>query len=294
MGSDILPHTAEDLIRLQARQATELHELALRERHRAAELQDIALEKARTELTMLKEKGPVAATTDTEQSPGELTPETLSLLILHPNVSPRLVTTIVKNTFDPYDLYKLRPGIFQYEAEKDQGLTITEGQVRVRRTTGQLKDYGDSQMVWALAFNIYHSLVNAIHGHAHPKLMHGMLQFTRQILELAEVYHWQRQVLSLALEHHCIVIGTGVANAESWPIPAMTHDRWCNNLLAPSSGPLSKKRSSEGIRTAKQPAAETTVCNNWNATGCSYGPCIRKHVCSKCGDSLHTALKCKK
>jgi hypothetical protein len=36
---------------------------------------------------MLKEKGPVAATTDTKQSPGELTPETLSLLILHPGVS---------------------------------------------------------------------------------------------------------------------------------------------------------------------------------------------------------------
>ena len=104
--------------------------------------------------------------------------------------------------------------------------------------------------------------------------MHGMLQFTRQILELAEVYHWQRQVLPLALEHHRIVIGTGVANAESWPVPATTRDRWYNNLLAPIAGPLSKKRSSEGIRTVKQPAAETTVCNNWNSTRCSYGPCI--------------------
>ena len=70
-----LSYTAEDLIQLQAQQIIELHKLhklTIKECQRAAELQYIALEKACTELALLKEKGPATITADTEPSLGEL------------------------------------------------------------------------------------------------------------------------------------------------------------------------------------------------------------------------------
>jgi hypothetical protein len=280
MAASNLPSTTEGLIQLQAQQATELHE--------------ITMEKARAELAILRGKVTAAPVTE-DPTAGELAPEALSLLALHPGVSSRQILAILKNTFDPYDLHKLRPGLLQHDLEREQALTILEGQVTVRKKTGQLKDYGDSQTIWVMAFNTYLSLINAIHGDTHPKLIHSILRYIHQILEHAEVYQWQRQVLPMALEHHRLVIATGVTNAENWPIPATTRDRWCNHLLKTSAGPLSKKRSSDGIRTTKQTVgAENTVCMNWNNDGCGYNSCVRKHECLKCGDSGHTRWKCKK
>jgi hypothetical protein len=281
MAASSLPSTTAGLIQLQAQQATELHE--------------ITMEKARAELAILKGKATAAPVTEEDSTIGELAPEALSLLALHPGVSSKQVLAILKNTFDPYDLHKLRPGLLQHDLEREQALMISEGQVTVRKKTGQLKDYGDSQTIWVMAFNTYLSLINCIHSDTHPKLIHSILRYIHQILELAEVYQWQRQVLPMALEHHRLVIATGVTNAENWPIPATTRDRWCNHLLKTSAGPLSKKRSSDGIRTTKQTAgAENTVCMNWNNDGCGYDSCVRKHECLKCGDSGHTRWKCKK
>jgi hypothetical protein len=143
-----------------------------------------------------------------------------------------------------------------------------------------------------LAFNTYHSIIDVVHGKAYSKLTHAILGFVRQVLELSEVYDWQSQVLPMALEHHRLVMAKGVTNAETWPLPAATRDRYCNHLMV--TVPLSKKRSSDGIRVPKSASQSTTTCNNWNNGICSYENCRRIHACSKCGDTLHTALKCKK
>jgi hypothetical protein len=291
MAPASLPTTQEGLIALQARHATEMHEAALKEKGRAAELQELELEKARTELELLKGKGTPAAIT-VEAEPGEITPEALSLLSLHPGVSTRWIIAILNNKFDPLNLCKLRPGQAHLDTEKEQSLQVAGGQVTVRKSTAQMKDYGVTPGVWILAFNTYHSIIDVIHGKAYSELTHAILGFVRQVLELSEVYDWQSQVLPMALEHHRLVMAKGVTNADTWPLPAATRDRYCNHLMV--TVPLSKKRSNDGIRIPKSASQSTTTCNNWNNGVCSYENCRRIHACSKCGDALHNALKCKK
>ena len=269
----------------------ELHEEALKEKGRTAQLQELELEKVRAELELLKGKA-TPATIAVEAEPGELTPEVLSLLSLHPGVTSHWIIAILNNKFDPLDLCKLCPGQAHLDIEKEQGLQISGGQVTVRKSTGQIKDYGGTPAIWVLAFNTYHSIVNAVHGKAYSDLTHSILGFVRQVLEQAEVYDWQAQVLPMALEHHRLVMAKGVTNAENWTLPAATRDRYCNHLMV--TVPLSKKRSSDGIRVPKPTPQSTTTCNNWNNGICSYDNCRRIHACSKCGDTLHTALKCKK
>ena len=141
-----LPTTQEGLIALQARHATEMHEAALK---RAAELQEIELEKARTELELLKGKGKgTPADITVEAEPGEITPEALSLLSLHPGVSTCWIIAILNNKFDPLNLCKLRPGQAHLDMEKEQSLQVAGGQVTVRKSTAQMKDYGATPGVW--------------------------------------------------------------------------------------------------------------------------------------------------
>ena len=134
MAPASLPTTQKGLIALQALQATEMHKVALKEKEWATKLQELELEKARTELELLKEKGTPAAIM-VEAEPGEITPGALSLLFLYPEVSTRWIIAILNNKFDPLNLCKLRPGQAHLDAEKEQSLQVAGGQVTVRKST---------------------------------------------------------------------------------------------------------------------------------------------------------------
>ena len=76
------------------------------------------MEKARGKLAILRGKVTAAPITG-DPTADKLAPEALSLLALHPGVSSRQILAILKNTFDPYNLHKLWPGLLQHDLEKE-------------------------------------------------------------------------------------------------------------------------------------------------------------------------------
>jgi len=233
-----------------------------------------------------------------EDSTGEISPQTLSLLVAHPGVPERLITAITKGTFNPLDLYKLRRGQSQFDINDGDELAMTDKGIKVKKTTGTLKDYGDNPKIWQAGFTTYMLIMSSLYGKDFPGLIHALLSFFQEVMMLADIYPWRDQVLHLAIDHHTLVTHQGVTNVKEWAIPSSRRDNYCRSTMSKSiNADSSRKRNnsdSQGNRETYRDQARKTICSKFNSSGCTYGRCIRKHECEKCGSIDHGAAVCKK
>lgn len=100
--------------------------------------------------------------------------------------------------------------------DDNYAITDTQGRTITKKTTGQLKDFGSSPILWITSFQVYISLLHAIYGKIHPDVMPAATKFSTEILRLSRSYQWQTQVLPLPMAHHNIVLIKGVTVAEYW------------------------------------------------------------------------------
>jgi hypothetical protein len=301
-------HTRQSSQRLQEDETLEQQtkRLALAKHEREMEILDIQkktaeLAAAAAAAATAGPEGPLSRTNAVglyEDSTGEITPQTLSLLVAHPGVPERLITAITKGTFNPLDLYKLRRGQSQFDINGDDQLAMTDKGIKVKRATGTLKDYGDNPKIWQAGFTTYMLIMSSLHGKDFPGLIHALLNFFQEVMMLADIYPWRDQVLHLAIDHHTLVTHQGVTNAKEWAIPSSRRDNYCRSTTSkPTDSESSRKRNnsdSQNNRESYRDQARKTICSKFNSTGCTYRRCIRKHECEKCGSTDHGAAVCKK
>jgi hypothetical protein len=156
-----------------------------------------------------------------------------------------------------------------------------------------MKDWGHDASLWAHCFKNYLAIWCSFFANHHHASIVGMLLFLRRITDLARVYKWQDCVLQLALDKHTMVMDKGVlsANADDWLLgPALE-----GSYLRPDNILAAKPSTSTTPRPARPtaPNNDSVVCERFNtATGCAWRACVRRHVCSKCGND-HAAVNCK-
>jgi hypothetical protein len=246
-----------------------------------------------------------------EDSPSELSPQGLSVVSKHPGIDPKQIGLIVKNTFEPWNLYKLRRGSLQVDRQDSTTISIGDTGLVSRKVVGLPKDYGNSINLWMGCFTTYTSILYQLYGEHHPDLVHALLAFSSKIQSLVDPhpYNWPRQVLPLAMAVHTLAYAQGITNPESWHVSRELVDTWCGNLIVEAPSQPSRKRSHDGLprhnngndkgfntpKSAYGKRVAAQVCQLWNATeGCSRGDsCWRKHECSKCGAEEHNILRCK-
>jgi len=243
-------------------------------------------------------QGPPISTGLYEDSAGEITPQTLSLLVAHPGVPERLITAITKGTFNPLDLHKLRRGRSQFDINDSDELAMTNNGIKVKKATGTLKDYGDTPKIWQAGFTTYMLIIGSLYGKDFPAVHMALLGFFQEVMMLADIYTWRDQVLNLTIDHHTLVIHQGVTNTSEWAILSSRRDNYCRTTaVKPTSSESSRKRNNsdgQNNHESYRDQARKSTCGKFNSSGCTYGKCVRKHECEKCGSADHGAAICRK
>jgi hypothetical protein len=232
-GSNARPNTVIPMS--QETCDAELRELAIQQARDAAqearskrEEADARRDTAQLELENTKNRNlsPHDPSSSFDDLQGEMTPEEISLAKRHPSVNFKVVLQVIKNQFLPWNLCRIRVGSSQITKGDTAVINLGVNGLQSWTATGSSKDYPDWRF-WNHCFQTYISILSSLHGVTHPGLVPALIEFSMRIDLLAGVYHWQSQILPLAMEAHQYAISMGVTNHEYWTIERHRVDRWC-------------------------------------------------------------------
>lgn len=82
---------------------------------------------------------------------------------------------------------------------RDQ-IQIEHGSLKIRKATGDYKDYGSNAFLWSETFFNYFAIFFFLFSIASPALYLALANFHREIIDLSRVYQWQTGVLPLAID----------------------------------------------------------------------------------------------
>lgn len=195
-------------------------------------------------------------------------------------------------------LIKLRLPQYKSTASQDESFAYTSGVEGLQlRKVHSMKEWGHDSLLWSHCFATYASAWTSIFGQSFPTATIGMWLFHRRICDLARSYRWQDAVLLLALDKHQLLLDKGISSlsVEDWNIEASLEGQYLRlDTLLPSKVPAATNpQSSRSQRAASQTNNGTTICQNYNTTGCLWTACRRQYVCSKC-EGEHPVSSCKK
>lgn len=231
---------------------------------------------------------------DDEEPIGEISQATLLVASRYPGLPKAKIARIFANKFRPKNLYRLRHLKGREDKDREENVTIENGQIKLKRVTGTLRDFGTSWDIWSKSFINYAIIMVDFFGASSPTLFRVLLLFHTRIRKLSKIYEWQGAILSLAIDYHTDITSNDHTDADAWTLPQDWIDQYClpHNVLPNNSS--SKKRpaaSSPEGHTGKKKTLE--VCRNFNTKGCSFGEdCVREHKCSDCSSKEHKAHIC--
>ena len=155
---------------------------------------------------------------------------------------------------------------------------------------------------WSQCFAIYTAVMATHQPHRIPELM----AYQTEIAKCAKKYKWPSWVI-----YDINFRQDAAANpTRSWAFvhPSMytqcftdmgkdATDKWCRSCQSldhttsscPVTPPPPKTPRRERIDVE---AKRDSICRNYNSKGCTFPKCVRRHVCSKCGEK-HPATRCK-
>jgi hypothetical protein len=164
---------------------------------------------------------------------------------LYPSVSSRHITAILKGTFDPVNLFRLRrrdTGLDQ-DTQSTAIYAIEGGQITSKEDrTGSLKHF-KSFRDWADGFITFVSIFQELFHLS--EVLNAMLRFYLEICQFANIYTIH-SVIRLAIEWHDRLRATNIQNAAAWwPISPIFKDQFLCLQNAPRSNPLAPRVSKQ-------------------------------------------------
>jgi hypothetical protein len=214
--------------------------------------------------------------------PGELLPSSASILnVLLPGVPNKEILKVFRGTFLPNNLSRLR--IHQLWSEPQNDVLIVNSVLSMRPKEGTAKDY-PSVEVWIEGFLNYTMILIVMCKNLATDLIPQMLAFSNQITWLSATYQIT-PLITMALEHHAMVIQKNQLEPANWKIPSNFLDIYCNASTHKSASIASKR--------ARATTDISRTCHTFNKGSCNVGKnCKFPHTCSKCGGP-HAARYCK-
>ncbi|MCJ1349918.1 hypothetical protein MMC31_008161 [Peltigera leucophlebia] len=230
-----------------------------------------------------------------ETSLGEISPIILSVAGRYPGLPKAEIARSHENRFKPENLYKFRHLKGLEDKDRDENITFEHGQMKIKKVTGTLRDFGNSIEIWSDGFLIYAMVMVDFFGVAFPSLFRSLLMFHSKVRQLSGIYDWQHAVLPFAIDYHTeITMGTHT-DVEGWALPQHWVDQYCSPLCVlqnPTTG--SRKRAASFALDHANPSKKNggEIYRNFNTKGCSYKDCSREHKCSNCNAKDHGAHAC--
>ena len=231
---------------------------------------------------------------------GEIPEEVQNLTLRFAGLPQEEIVKIFHNCFKPINLYRLRH-MRDKSLHDQERIGIEDGMLR-RKTSGTYKEFGSSFYdVWSESFHNYKTIMISLFTANTAELDLALNAFYGNILQLSQVYDWQKAVLPFAIEVHMHIISLQPSDPTKWAIPPEFQGRFCNPLTLLGStrmtSQIKHKRlgSLSGQRAAKQPGGPSTnpsvICEIFNKGSCTWANCERAHKCKSCG-SIPVARWC--
>lgn len=122
---------------------------------------------------------------------------------------------IFRNKFRPENLYKLRYLKEREDKDRDENIALKNGQMKLKRVTGTLRDFGPTWDIWSGSFIDYCMIMIDFFGVSFPALHRVLLLYCTKTRKLSKIYEWQNAVLPLAVEYHTEVTTSNHTNIEA-------------------------------------------------------------------------------
>lgn len=226
---------------------------------------------------------------------GEIPQAALLVSKRYPRLPKDQIALIFSNKFRPENLYKLRHMQGRGNRDREKIITFENGTMKIRQSTGTLRDFGPSDAIWSEAFLNYTTVMLSFFGVAYPTLHYGLLQFHAKIRTLSRTYEWQNAVLPMALDFHIEITTGSPTNADDWILTGEYIDLYCTARMVLPYPSATKKRGATGsLKGHVSKKGTSEVCRNFNTKGCTFGKCTREHKCTECDSKEHGAHACTK
>lgn len=236
---------------------------------------------------------PRASGSAEEEEPiGEISPATLLVASRYPGLPKAEIARIFANKFRPKTLPRLRHLKGREDKDREENVTIENGQMKLKPSNVHLRDFGTTWEIWSEAFINYCMILVDFFGATFPSLSRVLLLFHQRIRKLTRIYEWQGAICPLVVDFHTEITTASPTNVDAWNLPQYWIDLYCSPQFV-----LNKKRTAAAALdgpAAKKPRT-SEICRNFNDKGCSYGDkCYREHKCLECGSKDHGAQACTK
>lgn len=156
---------------------------------------------------------------EVEESIGEISPTTLLVASKYPGLPKVKIARIFTNKFRPENLYKLRHLKGREDKDRDENITIENGQMKLKRVTGSLRDFGPTWEIWSESFLNYTMIMVDFFGSTSPPLCLVLLLFHGKVRKLSKIYEWQNAILPLALDFHTEITTSNHTDVDAWTLP---------------------------------------------------------------------------
>ena len=285
-----------ELAAVQARTAAEVAAIEARTA-REQEKSQARIAAMRTELAIARAAAAPTQGNEEDSLTGELSPAVLLVANKYPGLPKEEIARIFANKFRPQNLYKLRHLQGRDEKDQEENIFIKDGHMKLKRASGNLRDFGPSPAIWSESFLKYSSILVNFFGVAFPSLFYVLLKFHDQILKLGRIYEWQNAVFPLAIDFHTSITTVNHTDVEAWADLSQTWIyQYCtatHTLKGPGIGSNKRAATTNLERpTAKKGMGET--CRNFNTKGCTFAKCVQEHKCTECNSKDHGAKECPK
>ncbi|MCJ1464296.1 hypothetical protein MMC07_002909 [Pseudocyphellaria aurata] len=137
------------------------------------------------------------AQADEEEPIGEIPPTALLVASRYPGLPKVEIARSFSNKFRPENLYRLRHLKGREDKYREENVTIENGQMKLKRATGNLRDFGATWDIWSEAFINYIMIMVDFFGGSFPTLCRVLLLFwskIRKLAKLSKIYEWQWKV----------------------------------------------------------------------------------------------------
>lgn len=116
-----------------------------------------------------------------EDSIGEISLAILSIAGRYPGLPKAEIARIHENRFKPENLYKFRHLNGREDKDRDENITFEHGQMKIKKVTVTLRDFGNTIDIWSDGFLNYSMVLVDFFGVAFPSLFQSFPTLDRQI-----------------------------------------------------------------------------------------------------------------
>jgi hypothetical protein len=209
-------------------------------------------------------------------------------------VRPELVNDIANKRFVAINMIRLCVSAGADSRDNETSIpSLVCGTIHFSAANSKLADYKNDVNRWAEGFANYIAVWGSFFGESHPETVPAMSFFLGYILRQRASFT-AAACLDYAIHRTNFILRAQDEGPQLWcEIPPVTTSIYFTVTTAIGSKDGSAKTPAKSTRGSPEPNDSSTICKSFNRAKCTYASCNRRHECSKCASTNHSAKDCK-